>query len=297
MEFESLITDKNIEALALKHAYGRSIAARAKKITEYPYQSMSVIIPSRLDRNPVGKLWLEDAVASIYNQNIRYNLGIEIIVGVDEDAEILDLPNIKFVRSKGKSQACALNAAIEIAQGEVIAFLEDDDVWGPRKIDEGMIALNTFDFVSSNQMEFILDSNGLKLYQRINEYPTPSGWMMPRELFNQIGVFDESYKYHLDSEWLGRLNKSDMNRCHMVEKNCPSDSIHSIIIHRMRLSHIMNISNLGSCIWNTNEEYPLVYRATHVGSGMNKISTDREANKISMEEHRRIYEVNKINPW
>lgn len=299
MDIESLLQDGNSEAFSLKYAYGRSLAARAKTKTEYPYSSVSVIIPSRLDRNPLGKLWLDDAVKSIVSQEVRYNLNIEVIIAVDSDADtsVVEIQNLKFAKSDGKSQASALNAGIKMATGDVISFLEDDDIWHPKKLDESLIALNSFDFVSSNQMEFIMDSNGLRLFQKINEYPTPSGWMMTREKFNEIGIFDVAYKYHLDTEWLGRLNRSEMTRCHMVEKYCPSKSIFSVLEHRMRLSHVMLLSSIGSCIWNTNEDHPLVYRAVHPGSGMDKIATDEQANKISTEEHRRIHDVNKNHPW
>lgn len=300
MNFESLVKEINPESFELKYSYGRAIMAQAKKETKYPCKSLSVVIPSRLQKNPVGKFWLEDAVESIMNQSINYNLDIEIIVGVDNDSDldaVPKLPHVKYVRSNGKSQAHALNSAILLARGEVITFLEDDDIWHPKKIDEGMIALNHFDFISSNQLEFIVDSNGLRLFQKINEYPIPSGWMMKRDLFNHIGAFDTDFKYHLDSEWIGRLNQFGATRCHMVEMGCPAASLESVIKNRSKLGIIMYQSALGSCLWSTKENHPLVYRATHPGSGMSKIATDVEAGKISSEEHRMIHEVNKMNPW
>lgn len=299
MQFESLTNKNNSESLSLKYAYGRALAAHAKTYKSYPSRSLSVIIPSRLQKNPLGKFWLEDTVQSIMNQSVYENLDIEIIVGVDSDSDLESLPDwthFKIVKSRGKSQAEALNAAAEVATGEIIAFIEDDDLWHPRKLHDGLIALNCFDFVSSNQLEFIVDSNGLKLFQGINEYATPSGWMMRRELFNKIGFFDPSFRYHLDSEWLGRLNQSGAKRCHMVEHGCQTHHVELLMHYRNRLAMLFHQSPTGSCIWNTNHDTPLVFRATHPGSGMSQIASDSVINKISLEEHRLIHEKYKNNP-
>lgn len=297
LDIESLLKVTNAEAFALKYAYGRALAAQVKKRVHYPYKSVSVIIASRLQRDPTGRLWLERALGSIFCQSVRSNLDIEIIVGVDEDAEVPENRNIKVVKSEGKSQAHALNAAVSVAQGEVLAFLEDDDVWHAKRLDEGLIALGGFDFVSSNQLEYIVDVNALRLYQNINDYATPSGWMLKRDLFNKIGPFDVSYKYHLDTEWLGRLNRFGATRCHMVEKGCLASSSDMIVRHRTKLAVIMYQSAIGSCLWNSYEDNPLVYRALHPESGMGQIANNMEAAIQSQNEHRRIKEVNKTNVW
>lgn len=299
MDFESLARKNDIESLGLKYAYGRAIMEQTKKETSYPCKSISVIIPSRLERTPLGKLWLEDAIQSIMNQSIRTNIDIEIIVGVDVSSNINDIPKlpVRIVKSVGNSQAQALNAALSVSQGEVITFLEDDDLWHPKKLDEGMIALTNFDFISSNQLEFVIDYNGLRIFQKINDYATPSGWMMRRNLFENIGGFDEHFKYHLDSEWLGRLNQSSAKRCHMVEMSCPARSFESSVNNRHKLANILYQSPLGSCIWNTSEDHPLVYRAVHLKSGMGQIASDPEIRKISDAEHKLIHDKNKNNPW
>lgn len=298
MYFESLAEEKTPEGLALKLAYGNAIMAKTMKKITYPCKSVSVIIPSRLAKNPLGKYWFEDAVESILKQNIRSELTIEALVCCDEDSETLNYQNVTFIKSKTKSQAGALNAGLDAAQGEVITFLEDDDTWHPKRLDYSIVALNTFDFVSCNQLEFIVDKSGIKIFQNINDCATPSGWMVKRDYFNQIGKFDESFKWHLDTEWLGRLNRAGAKRCHFVEKGCQLNSMDSIIGTRSRLAQMMYNSSLGSAIVNTAEEYPLVFRATHEGSGMSKIATDSEANKLSLEEHSRIRKMNNgVNPW
>lgn len=185
---------------------------------------LTVIIPSRKQEKQLE--FIERAVKSVRSQSIASDFEIIFLVGVDKgcnlDAAFQTRLNITCVESQKCSQAAALNAGIREVQGGYVAFLEDDDEWLPDYLDVAMQAIANCDFVSSTQVEF----NENDVLIRINDFPTPSGWLMPSSTLELIGEFNEEYQFHLDNEWLGRLSEAKLKRIHMVESTAPVDPAH-----------------------------------------------------------------------
>ena len=117
--------------------------------------TVSVIIPSRLApaAGSGERLFLEDAVHSIGQQATIGREHIQIVVGVDvgtvAPAGLAQRLRIELVESGGRSQAAALNAAAERAEGEFLAILEDDDIWDPKFLRTALDALGKAEFASS----------------------------------------------------------------------------------------------------------------------------------------------------
>jgi len=87
---------------------------------------VSVIIPSILRPS------LEAAVQSIRTQTTADRIDLQIIVGIDSDAQVTsDLASkfgVLFRKSaSGRSAAANINAAAQAIDGEYVALLEDDD--------------------------------------------------------------------------------------------------------------------------------------------------------------------------
>ena len=127
---------------------------------------------------------------------------------------------IFFAPAREQGQAAAINAAMAEARGDYLAILEDDDCWRPNFIEHGLRAIGEYDFVSSNQLEVPPGGDA----GRINDFPTPSGWFMRRDLWREIGGMDISYRYHLDNDWLGRLSDAGKRRLHLVEAAAPENA-------------------------------------------------------------------------
>ena len=233
---------------------------------------VGVIIPSRLAPRPRGRelrdfgpeLWLDGAMASVINQR-GYNANDwEIFVGVDPNAvvplHIYDHATI--VRGQVSGQASAVNEAVEIAilDGcDVLMFLEDDDSWHCRKSEIMLPYLVQAPFLSCSQRLVGDDdpSSEKAAVLGINDFPAPSGWVMTVDLWKQVGGMNSSYRWMVDAEWLGRLNKLRVTRIHFKERGLPRTG---------ELGHV----GLHSTIVETDIPEFLVSRTVNSQSGMVK---------------------------
>ena len=183
---------------------------------------ISVVIPSRLAPMPDGRLWLERALDCVRQQRLPAGESVEIIVGLDQGIEpperlIAGSPGLRFVnaaRRRPRGQAAALNAALRDSHAAIGSRCWKTTISGAAAIWSWLSArLSAFDFVSASQR--CVDPAGKQI--GVFGPATPSGWVMPRRVLDKVGLFDEAFRFHLDSEWLGRLNRAIGRRGHFVE--------------------------------------------------------------------------------
>ena len=268
------------------------------------FKKISVIVPSRLDKHPkTGQYWLDRAIRSVLEQTVAKDTDIEIIVGIDPGSDIppylQKIKQVSFAEAAPRvrpGQAAAINAAMAKATGDVVTLLEDDDCWHPKRLEYGMQFLAGYDFVSCNQLEIDPDNRP----QTINDFPTPCGWLMRRELWDAVGEMDEDHMYHLDTEWLGRLNahlnQSGGKRCHIVESGVPVP-FDQIVQQRPQLPTLIRWMPVGSGLFRAPEPAPLILRTVHPNSGMAKIASDAKANAQSVKEHEMMLAKFGYYPW
>lgn len=250
---------------------------------------ISVIIPSRLDPNPSGGgLYLDRALASVQRQTIPVH---EVCIGAQRGARLPQrLPTaprgaeILFCETTAPGQAAAVNAAAASATGSVLAFLEDDDLWEPKRLAIGLTAMRISQapFASSNQIEVRPDGTVL----RINDFATPSGWLIAREVWQQIGGMDTLFRWHVDTEFLGRLNQAGVRRIHLVEGR-RTPQIRPWLVSVARHPDL----------YFTNEPHPLVVRAVNPHGGMARIASDPRAAQESRNEHEELMRRYGEIPW
>jgi hypothetical protein len=240
----------------------------------YSVTPISVVIPSRLERVAGGgRFFLEDAINSIRAQTIADRVRTQIVVGVDAEtvapAGLAEQLDIEFIVSGGRSQAAALNAAAARVEGDYLAILEDDDTWNAAFLGTALRALTEAEFASSTQLE--VNEQGQVL--RINDFPTPSGWIMRRATFQAVGPFSETYRWHLDNDWLGRLAESAHRRVHIVEATAPVDPT---LVGKIRpwLGNVLRQGGPAVRLWRHNYLMPLVVRRVHSSSGTRRIEGD-----------------------
>jgi hypothetical protein len=262
-------------------------------------RTIAVVIPSRLGRRADGELFLNQAIAAARGQVVSENIRLEFYVGIDADAEVspdyASLPGVTFIRSRGRGQSAAINAAAAAAATKdhnFIALLEDDDRWEPNFLAWTLSFLETCDFASSNQLEIDDEDHAI----RVNDFPTPSGWIMSAELWRHIGGFDESLRWHVDNDWLGRLAMSGARRIHLVEATAPVTAENCAQV-RPWIANVLNLGGPHSAVRRHLSSQPLVRRTVHSGSGMYKIAASPAALAESQNEYRQLVARYGRVPW
>ena len=258
-----------------------------------------VLVPTRLKRNQAGQLFLAQALQSIAGQKIPSDLDVrmEISIGVDPCAVLPDdlsmPPNATVSEAAFASQTFALNAAAARFDHDFLAILEDDDQWLPSFLHVSLVALQQkeLDFVSSTQLQ--IDESGEIV--SIFDFPTPSGWVMRRMVWETVGPFDTSFQYHIDNEWLGRLALNGFRRAHLVEATAPIDVAWMSV--RPWLKNFMKSAGQHATLLRHGNPSPLVRRTVHAGSGMASVRADATAKATSQREYARLVERFGRIPW
>jgi len=111
---------------------------------------VSVIIPCFKDSNTLGR-----AISSILSQSYP---AVEIIVVNDSSPEsdaiealLLDYPMVRYLRNLvNVGLAASRNKGLQAARGEIVAFLDADDEYHPKKIELQLAALEPNTVVTCN---------------------------------------------------------------------------------------------------------------------------------------------------
>ena len=166
---------------------------------------VSVILPT------YNRGWiLKEAIDSVLAQEFK---DFELIVvddgSTDNTGEILDSyeQDILVLRQSNKGVSAARNRGIDAAEGRLIAFLDSDDLWLPRKLSSQVDFFNSNPAAVINQTEEIWVRNGVRVNPKTRHHKfsgmiferslalclvSPSAVMIKKNLFSEVGVFDEN---------------------------------------------------------------------------------------------------------
>lgn len=165
-----------------------------------------------------GELFLSNALDSVFAQDYR---PIEVIVvddgSTDGTSRIIQMFSNK-VRSTYQTNAgppVARNRGVEMAEGNMIAFLDSDDLWPKNKLEVQLARLTanpTPDIVLGHLQYFseIIDSDGKC---RMNYWTEPrlihnlGAALIRKSAFDQVGYFDETLPYSDDWDWFVRARE------------------------------------------------------------------------------------------
>lgn len=173
-----------------------------------------------------GEKYLDETLHSVFAQTYKNYEVVVIDDGslTDEVAKICAKykDKLKYIRQENKGLSLSRNAGIDNSQGEYIAFIDDDDLWLPEKLEKqvayyeelktrnimpGLIytGLQYISEEGRHQYRCLIRSSG-DIYRILifkNFIGTPSSVMIARSILDDVGLFDEGIKICNDYDlWL-----------------------------------------------------------------------------------------------
>ena len=186
---------------------------------------VSVIIPTYNYGHFLG-----EAIRSVLGQTLQ---DWELIVvddgSTDNTREVVAAfadPRIHYIHQQNRGNPAARNAALRVVSGEYVAFLDADDVWFPEKLEKQVAALDHLPptvglvysdvYLFNNEDGTIIRSflQGRRPPQGriLRELLGPDGWfisdtgsLIRREVFQRVGLYDESLWWYEDWEMWVRI--------------------------------------------------------------------------------------------
>jgi glycosyltransferase involved in cell wall biosynthesis len=184
--------------------------------------------------NGSSRGYLSSAIESVLNQSYQ---NFELLIIDDGSTDntkkrcsfYLENDRIRYIYQENSGLAAARNTGIRASSGEFLCFLDDDDVWKPEKLQKQLEFIqNRLSGVNNWGLIFtwleLIDEQGEvisyrghhqegRLYRSLlfgNTVDAPSSVLIRREVFDNVGLFDESFENCQDWDMWLRISKEYM---------------------------------------------------------------------------------------
>jgi glycosyltransferase involved in cell wall biosynthesis len=174
---------------------------------------VSVIIPVYN-----GERYLGEAIESVLAQDYRPMEVIVVNDGSTDNTETIAKRygnDIIYARQEKRGPAAARNRGLRMSHGEVIGFLDADDLWSENKLSLQLTRLaedRSVEIVMglSQPMKLQTDKDGKAIFEK---------WYDPfcalllgaalfrKSVFEKVGLFDETLHYGEDTDWFMRVRE------------------------------------------------------------------------------------------
>ena len=168
---------------------------------------ISVIIPTYN-----AAAFLPEALATVRAQ---YYAPLEIVIVDDGSTDptrnlIRDWPGVRYFYQSNQGPSAARNAGIDAAQGELLAFLDADDLWTSNHLQLLLPPLLAdrklrFAWGQSQVVNLEVDADGAwtqeVLHDSVPQFLIGSGVYRP-QAFQDVGRFDPALKLGEDVDWI-----------------------------------------------------------------------------------------------
>ena len=165
-----------------------------------------------------GERFLRPALESLYAQDYeRFEVVFVDDGSTDASAEIArSFPGIRYVHQQNQGLAAARNTGLALAEGDFLAYLDDDDLLPPRKLcrqAEYLVANPDVGCVLGRQ-EIMLEPGVEppewltrdRVFGDLDGIPFVSA-MIRTQLLRDVGGFDPSYRFAEDRDLFVRLRE------------------------------------------------------------------------------------------
>ena len=187
-------------------------------MNNYISSKISVVIPTHNREK-----FIVSAIESVMQQNYR---NMEIIVvddgSTDRTQEVLERfrDKVTYIYQESSGAGAARNTGINYAEGEYIAFLDSDDFWLPRKIEQQLALFQDPKIGMVGCGERCIDLSGNTLFESLgrglitfdeliircaNMPGGTSGLIVRRCCFDEVGLFDQTLARSQDWDLMLRI--------------------------------------------------------------------------------------------
>lgn len=179
-----------------------------KMSTEPP--RISVVLPVKN-----GARYLAQALDSVVGQDLAADEILVVDGGSSDGSQLIaeSYPATRVVPQDGDGLYDALNQGIAEARGDLIAFVESDDLWHPSKLRRQVDHLRRHDaaVAAVAHVRFFLERGmdpprgfRTELLERDVLGRLPGTLIARRELFVEVGLFDPDMEIAADVDWFAR---------------------------------------------------------------------------------------------
>ncbi|MBQ6395376.1 MAG: glycosyltransferase [Atopobiaceae bacterium] len=142
---------------------------------------------------------------------------------------------IRYSRQKHSLIPVARNKGIELASGDLIAFLDSDDVLESDKLEKQVAYLQAHPEaeIVFCLYENVVDNEGEPTQEELellSEHRTPYGMLtsvIRKELFDRCGAFSPELAVGEDSEWIARAGHLGVDMDHLLEEELYRRRVHA----------------------------------------------------------------------
>ncbi len=199
---------------------------------------ISVIIPTYNRKD-----FILEAIKSIQTQTINVDEIIVVDDGSDDGTkDLIKNLDIKYIYQKNSGVSSARNLGIKNAKNSWIAFLDSDDTWNETKCEKQIdFHKNNPDVLISHTNELWVRNNKIINQKKHQQKPSghcflenipsckigPSTVFLHKEIFNDVGLFDETLKVCEDYDlWLRVSKKYEIGYLdeQLITKNAGHDN-------------------------------------------------------------------------